>query len=337
MKKIHFNEIAGFQTGQMTDEKGGTGVTVILAPEGATAGVDVRGGGPATRETDLLRPENMIQKIHSVVLSGGSAFGLEASSGVMQYCREKGIGFKMGDMVVPIVVQASLFDLNCGEADAFPDKEMGYQAATVSEENTVESGCVGAGTGASVGKALGFDKAMKSGIGSCAYEIGPLQVGAIVAVNAAGDVFLPCSDQRLAGIYDQESGMEIDTEDAILTMAARMLEETASNTTIGCIITNADLDKAQMNKLAGMAQDALARTIRPVHTPNDGDTVFAMTTRQIPVDLTLVSVMAIKALEQAIVDAVKSARAMYGLASYTSLQEDKEARKKLEEEKMHRK
>lgn len=313
MKKIRFNEIAGFQTGHCTDEQGGTGVTAILAPEGATAGVDVRGGGPATRETDLLDPKNMVQKINAVVLSGGSAFGLESSSGVMKYLKEKGCGFGMKDFLVPIVCQASLFDLSCGDPNVYPTKEMGYEAAKNSEVNEWNSGCIGAGAGASVGKALGFDKAMKSGLGSCAYEIGPLQVGAIVAVNACGDVFFPDSDKRIAGIYDPKTRMEIDTEEAILAMAANTLQGGRENTTIGCIITNADLDQAQMNKLAGMSQNALARTIRPVHTPNDGDTIFTLTTNQIPADLTLVSVMAIKAMEQAIVDALLSAKSAYGL------------------------
>lgn len=319
MKKIQFNEIAGFQTGQITDAEGGTGVTVILSPEGATAGVDVRGGGPATRETDLLDPKNMVQKINAVVLSGGSAFGLEAGSGVMEYCREKGYGFDMKDIVVPIVCQASLFDLSCSASSAWPDKAMGYAAAEASEENRLETGCYGAGTGASVGKALGTDKAMKSGIGSCAYEIGPLQVGAVVAVNACGDVFYPDSQERLAGIYDKNSHQEINTEEAILALAADMFKTMNRNTTIGCIITNADFTQAEMTKLAGMTQNALARTIRPVHTPSDGDTIFAMTTNQVQADLTLVSVMAVKAMEQAIVDALESAEPAYGLESWSSL------------------
>lgn len=323
MKTIQFNEIAGFQTGQFTDEKGGTGVTVILSPEGATAGVDVRGGGPATRETDLLDPKNMVQKINAVVLSGGSAFGLEAGSGVMEYCKEHGYGFDMKDIVVPIVCQASLFDLSCGDVNAAPDKAMGYAAAKASEENRLQSGNYGAGTGASVGKALGTDKAMKSGLGSCAYEIGPLQVGAVVAVNACGDVFYPDSTERLAGIYDRTSHQEINTEEAVLALAANLMDNINRNTTIGCIITNADFTQAEMTKLAGMTQNALARTIRPVHTPSDGDTIFAMTSNQVEADLTLVSIMAVKAMEMAIVDALESAQAAYGLESWASLQEIK--------------
>lgn len=322
MKQIPVTEIEGFQIGQCESIEKGTGVTCILALDGATGAVDVRGGGPATRETDLLDPKNMVQKINGVVLSGGSAFGLESSSGVMQYLKEKGAGFGLKEFTVPIVCQASLFDLGCGQADAYPDKEMGYQAAKNSEQNGFESGCKGAGTGASVGKAAGFDKAMKSGVGSAAFQIGKLKVGAIAAVNACGDVFEPDSNTRLAGIYDARTKTAINTEELILDMAAQMLER--MNTTICCLLTNADLDQAQLTKLAGMSQNALARTIRPVHTPSDGDTVFAMTTNQVEADLNLVSVMAIKALMGAIVDAVKSAQPMYGLESWSSLQKAQE-------------
>ncbi|MBF0578639.1 P1 family peptidase [Erysipelotrichaceae bacterium RD49] len=320
MKPIQIHEIEGFQIGQQQDTEAGTGVTCILCLEGATGAVDVRGGGPATRETDLLDPKNMVQKINGVVLSGGSAFGLESSSGVMEYLRQKGAGFGMKEFCVPIVCQASLFDLGCGKPDVYPDKAMGYQAAENSEAGNFQSGCYGAGTGASVGKMLGFDKAMKSGIGSYAMEIGPLQVGAIVAVNACGDVYEPDSKERLAGVYDQTTGTAYDTEEIVLQMAAQQLE--GMNTTIGCILTNADLDQAQLTKVAGMAQNGFARTIRPVHTPNDGDTLFAMTTNKVPADVTLVGVMAVQCVAKAIVDAVKSAKASYGLASWSSLHEN---------------
>ena len=321
MKKIPITDLDGFQIGQAQDRQQGTGVTCILSMEGATAAVDVRGGGPATRETDLLDPKNMVQKINAVVLSGGSAFGLESSSGVMQYLKEKGAGFGMKGLVVPIVCQASLFDLPCGSPDAYPDKAMGYEAAKNSEHPEWKSGCFGAGTGASVGKLMGFENAMKTGIGSDACQIGALKVGAIAAVNACGDVFEPDSKNRLAGIYHRASGMEINTEDAVLNMVTQAME--GMNTTICAVITNADLNQAEMTKLAGMCQNALARTIRPVHTPNDGDTVFTMTTNQVPMDLTAVSVAAIKALSEAIVDAIKSAEPMFGLESWSSLEEKK--------------
>lgn len=318
MKQIAINEIPGFKIGNAQSFEEATGCTVIIAPNGAGAGVDVRGGGPATRETDLLRPENMVQKIHAVVLSGGSAYGLEASSGVMAYLKEKNIGFKMQDIVVPIVCQACLFDLGVGQKDGYPDKEMGFAACKNSEFNLVEMGNVGAGTGASVGKLLGTSHAMKSGLGSCAYQEGNLKVGAIVAVNAAGDVFEPNSNIHVSGLYDPETLDYMNSEDLISSMASSPLE----NTTIACILTNADLAKSEMNKVASMAQDALARTIRPVHTSNDGDTVFAMCSNEVKASMDVVAILAIKALEQAIVLGCKEADEAYGLRSYKSLHKE---------------
>lgn len=326
MKQMDINDLSGFQIGQAEDRDKGTGITCILSMEGATAGVDVRGGGPATRETDLLDPKNMVQKINAVVLSGGSAFGLESSSGVMAYLAEHGAGFGMKDLVVPIVCQASLFDLSCGDPQAYPDKAMGYQAAQNSEHAGFRHGCYGAGTGASVGKLLGFENAMKSGIGACAYACGPLQVGAIAAVNACGDVYRHDSSERLAGIYDRAHEREVSTEETVLSMMSTGMER--MNTTICCVLTNADFDQAQMTKLAGMCQNALARTIRPVHTPSDGDTVFTMTTNQVPADLTAISVIAVQALMGAIEDAILSAEPMFGLESHSSLQAKKEAHAK---------
>lgn len=202
-------------------------------------------------------------------------------------------------------------------------KPWGMKRQKNSEENTFKSGCYGAGTGASVGKLMGFENAMKSGIGSCAFQIGALKVGAIAAVNACGDVFEPDTKNRLAGIYDYAHDMEINTEEAALAMLTQQMER--MNTTICCVLTNADFDQAQLTKLAGMSQNALARTIRPVHTPSDGDTVFAMTTNEVPSDVTVVSIMAVKALSEAIVDAVKSAEPMFNLDSWASLQEKKQA------------
>ena len=318
MKEISIHDIEGFNIGNATDEKNATGCTVIIAKDGATAGVDVRGGGPATRETDLLNPKNMVQKIHSVTLSGGSAYGLEASSGVMQYLKEQGIGFQMKNIVVPICCQACLFDLAVGNPDAFPDKAMGYEAAKNSETNQIECGNHGAGTGACVGKLLGPESCMKTGLGTYALQVGPLKVGAIVAVNACGDVFFPNSNKPIATIY--KDGKRLFTEDVIVNMAGQAYEsQCGQNTTIACILTNADLNKAQMNKIASMAHNAYARTIRPVHTSNDGDTIFTMTTNTIPADQDLVGVLAIKALEQAIVNAATSAEPAYGMSSYKNI------------------
>ena len=317
MKEINIHDIEGFKIGNATDAENATGCTVIIAPDGATAGVDVRGGGPATRETDLLNPKNMVQKIHSVTLSGGSAFGLEASCGVMQYLSEKGIGFQMKDLVVPICCQASLFDLLVGNPKAFPDKAMGYAAAKDSEKNHIESGNFGAGTGACVGKLLGPDCFMKTGLGVYALQAGSIKVGAIVAVNACGDVFFPNSNTPIATVY--KDGKHVFTEDLMIQMSEQLESQCGQNTTISCVITNADLNKSQMNKVASVAHNAYARTIRPVHTSNDGDTIFTMTSNQVKADPDVVGVLAVKALEQAIANAALYADAAYGLTSYKEL------------------
>lgn len=317
MKEINIHDIEGFQIGNATDVENATGCTVIIAPKGATAGVDVRGGGPATRETDLLNPKNMVQKIHSVTLSGGSAFGLEASAGVMQYLKEKKIGFEMRDIVVPIVCQASLFDLLVGNPNAFPDKAMGYEAAKNSEINHIESGNYGAGTGACVGKLLGPDSFMKTGLGVYALQAGSIKVGAIVAVNACGDVFFPNSNTPIATVY--KDGKHLFTEDLMIQMSEQLESQCGQNTTIACIISNADLNKSQMNKVASVAHNAYARTIRPVHTSNDGDTIFTMTSNTVKADPDVVGVLAVRALEQAIANAALYADAAYGLTSYKEL------------------
>lgn len=295
MKKIGIEEIEGFRIGQAKDENGATGVTVVISDEGATGAVDVRGGGPATRETDLLKPENSVQKINAVVLSGGSAFGLESGSGVMRYLKDNKVGFELGPYRVPIVVGASIFDLNCGNPDVFPDVEMGYQAAKNSENSAFVSGNEGAGTGATVSKMNGFENAVKSGVGSCALQLGDLKVGAVVVVNAVGEIIKPSHD--------------------FLTGFNPFQEPLNSNTTIGVILTNADLNKAELTKVCVMAQDGLARVIWPSHTPNDGDSLFAMSTNQVKADLTLVGMLAAQAVEGAILDAVYSAEPAYGLPS----------------------
>lgn len=318
MKQIQVSDIKGFKVGHTTDQENGTGCTVIICEQGAFAGVDVRGGGPATRETDLLNPKNMVQQIHAVTLSGGSAFGLEASSGVMDYLSENGIGFDMKGIFIPIVCQASCFDCSLGNMKAYPHKIDGYNACMNIQENDLQ-GCVGAGTGASVGKFFGFDKAMKTGLGQAAFQINDLQVGAIVSVNACGDVFYPNSNEPIATAYDRENKKHIITEEAILAQAEEIVSSTGMNTTIGCIITNAKLDKAQMNKLASMSHNAYAHCIHPVHTPNDGDTIFTMSTGSVEANIDLVAIMAIKAMEQAIVNAATNATSLFGVPAYKDI------------------
>ena len=314
MKWIEWNEISGFRIGHSQDKEGGTGCTVILCPQGATAGVEVRGGGPATRETDLLNPKNMVQKIHAVTLSGGSAFGLEAGSGVMQYLSEHQIGFDMKGIYIPIVCQASLFDCGLGNPKAYPDKAMGYQACVNSESIDLSQGNIGAGMGASVGKAFGFEKAMKTGLGHACVQVDQLKVGAIVALNACGDIYQANSTKWLAGSYDRKKRKPIYTVDALIDGMENQ-SNAHENTTIGCIFTNADLNKAQMNKVASLSHNAYAHCIHPVATSNDGDTIFAMATNEVVADMDLVGLLAIKAMEKAIEKAALYANAAYDLFS----------------------
>lgn len=318
MKEIPIQAMHQFQIGHAHDLEKGTGCTVILAKDGAVAGVDVRGGGPATRETDLLNPKNTVQQIHAVTLSGGSAFGLEASSGVMQYLSERKIGFDLNGIYIPIVCQASLFDCGLGDPKAFPDKAMGYQACLASEKEEISEGNVGAGCGASVGKAFGFDSAMKTGLGCYAMQVGEIQVGAIVAVNACGDVYQANSTKRLAGAYNYHEHKAIDTVEALLA-GIESQSNPHQNTTIGCILTNAKFDKAQMNKLASISHNAYAHCIHPVATSNDGDTIFTMSSATVAADPDIVGIMAVKAMEKAIEHAAKKAQSAFGLSSYADL------------------
>ncbi len=312
MKKIDIREIKGFRIGNAENTIAATGVTAILAEKGATAGVDVRGGGPATRETDLLKPENMVQKIHAVVLSGGSAYGLEAGSGVMEYLEEKGVGFDVGVGVVPIVCCASLFDLVVGDSKTRPDKAMGYQAAANAMRGIFDTGNHGAGTGASVGKYKGPARMMKSGLGASALETGPLQIGAVSAVNALGDIF-DIDGVQLAGLLSDDGQQLVSTSDAVKEDIEKMFNIFSGNTTISCIVTNGKLTKAQCTKLAAIAHDGYARSIRPVHSTADGDTIFVMATGEVEVNFDALAIMATDLISEAIEDAVIKAEPAYGL------------------------
>lgn len=319
-------DIPGIEVGQAQDEQALTGCTVILCRQGAVAGVDQRGGAPGTRETDLLNPINLVEKVHAILLAGGSAFGLDAATGVMRYLEEQKIGFKAGSARIPIVPAAILFDLDLGRADRRPDAEMGYTAAKSARTGPVAEGNVGAGTGASVGKIFGHAGAMKSGLGTSSLEIsGGIRVGALVAVNAFGDVVDPQTGQVVAGARPAKLGpvrlggagrfagtlqvMGTLTGRAVLGLAA------GSNTVIGVVATNARFDKAQITKVAQMAQDGLARTVRPAHTMLDGDTLFALSTGQKKADVSLVGAFAAEVLSQAILRAVHAARPAGGLPS----------------------
>lgn len=319
MKEIKITDIKGFQVGQAENQKAGTGCTVILCRDGAVAGVDVRGGGPATRETDLLHPINMVQKIHAVMLSGGSAYGLDAASGAMQYLEEHGAGFDMQVAKVPIVCGASLFDLSVGDAHVRPDKEMGYAACVDAENDTVLEGNHGAGTGASVGKLLGFEHAMKSGIGTCSIQVGDLQVAAIVAVNACGNVVDYETNELLAGVYDSHSGSVLKAQDVLFQQMDALRKLPEGNTTIGCIVTNAKLDKAQCTKIAGIAHNGYARAIHPVHTMRDGDSIFVLSSGEVEVMADAVGMLATEMMAKAIKRAVLHAESAYGLPAHSDV------------------
>lgn len=312
-RTIHVPE---FRIGTAEDRKGLTGVTVILAPEdGAVAGVDVRGCAPGTRETDLLRPEKTVEKIHAVVLSGGSAFGLEASCGVMRKLGASGIGFPVGPVHVPIVCGAVLFDLMIGDSSAFPDREMGELAAGRAD-TVFPVGCYGAGTGATVGKLLGADRCMKSGAGYAELKLPTgLYVGAYIAVNACGEVYN--NDEILAGVLSEDRKSIVSSDALMLQGVERNLQ--GANTTIGCVVTNAELTKANCNAVAGMAHDGLARAIRPVHTTMDGDTLFVMASGRVKAAVDTVGYMAEVAVRQAVYDAVHSAESMGGAPSFREL------------------
>lgn len=292
----------GIKIGHCQDEY--TGVTVILSEKGATAGVSVKGCAPGTRETDLLSPEKAVQKINAVVLTGGSAYGLASTVGVMDYLRDNGCGHKMPGKVVPIVCGAVLYDLNAKEY-RYPDRDMGY-AACENAEKSPAFGQVGAGKGATVGKIRGIKHCDKSGIGAATVKVAGITVTAVVAVNAFGDV-VDENGKIIAGAKGK-NGEYIDTEKCLIDADLSKIV-LGTNTTIGCIITNAALDKVHANKLAEISHDGLARAVRPVHTDYDGDTMFCMSTGKIPVlNFVTLQSAAVVATEQAVRNAVSSGK-----------------------------
>lgn len=323
-RKNSITDVRGIEVGHAQDEEALTGCTVILCRKGAVAGVDARGGAPGTRETDLLNPINLVEKVHAVVLAGGSAFGLDAASGVMRYLEEKKIGFNAGAAKVPIVPSAILYDLNLGRADVRPDSDMGALAAAVAVSTPPAEGNVGAGTGASVGKMFGTALAMKSGLGTASMDIGGgVIVGAIVAVNAFGDVVDPKTGEIIAGLRSGKvgplrvgkKGQFADTLAVMKSPIGRGILGFASraNTVIGVVAANAKLTKAQATKVAQMAQDGIARTIRPAHTMLDGDVIFALSTGAKKADVSVVGAFAAEVMAQAIIRAVKTAKSAGGL------------------------
>jgi L-aminopeptidase/D-esterase-like protein len=295
---------------------------VVLAEAGAVCGVDVRGGAPGTRETELLDPVNTVQQVHAIVLSGGSAFGLETATGVVRWLEEKGIGFPVGVGKVPIVPAAILFDLAVGDWTVRPDAKAGYEAARVASGGPVAEGSVGAGAGAAVGKMFGLGGAMKGGIGTASVRRpdGAI-VAALVAVNAYGDVVEPRSGRVLAGARTPDGKGPRGTVEALLAGETPGRPLGGQNTSIGVVATNVALTKAEATKVAQMAHDGLARTIRPVHTPWDGDTLFALSTGALKVDQPslIAGVLAAEAVARAVVRAVTLAKGLPGLPSASDL------------------
>lgn len=316
----NITDVPGIKVGQVTNESALTGCTVILCEDGAVGGVDVRGAAPGTRETDLLRPGTLVDRVHGVLLAGGSAYGLDAASGVMKYLEEQGIGFDVGVARVPIVPAAILFDLAIGDPKVRPDLNMGYEAAGLAISGPVEEGNVGAGTGATVGKFFGPGYAMKSGLGTASKRLDSgVTIGAIVAVNAFGDVYDPETNQMIAGALNPMTGMLVKTIDVMASSFEIGNNFAGVNTTIAVIATDAKLTKEEVNKVAQMAQNGLARTIKPVHTMFDGDTVFALSTGTKEGSVNIIGTMAAEVLAIAVKRAVVKAQGVAGLKSYQDI------------------
>ncbi len=315
-------DVQGVKVGHFTDSRRPTGCTVLLFEKGATAGVDVRGSAPGTRETDLLNPLNMVKQVQGIVLSGGSSFGLDTATGVVRYLEEHGIGLRFGGTIIPIVPAAILFDLGIGDPKIRPNAESGYKACQAASGGKVAEGNVGAGAGATIGKLFGMKSAMKSGIGTASVRVGNtgIVVGAIVAVNAVGDVVNPQTGKIIAGARKPNGPGFMDSMAQI--RQGYRVEASGTNTTLGIVATNVALDKTQMTKVAQMAHDGLARTIYPVHTLADGDTIFAAATGAISVraDHGAIGALAADVVAQAVLRAVMSARGLPGLPSYSDLQ-----------------
>lgn len=317
MEKMKIQDFNDFLIGNAEYKESPTGCTVVLPKDGgAVCGVDVRGGGPASREVALLDPLSANDAVNAVILSGGSAFGLEASIGVMQYLEERGIGFPVNEGVVPIVVESCLYDLEMHDSKKRPDKQLGYKATQFAFENNYQDGNYGAGCGATCGKAYGKEHMMKTGIGSACFKLGDLIVGAIVAVNSLGDVFDYTNHTQLAGAINYETNAFLNCEEGLYNMYQQSLH---TNTTIGIILTNAKLNKTQLTKVAGMAHDGMARSINPVHTEYDGDSIYAMSSSKVECDINVVGTLAAKAFSVAITSSIKSAKSSFGVKSYQDL------------------
>ena len=320
MREIPVSQITPFRIGQTENAAAGTGCTVILCAEGMRAGLDVRGGGPASRDSQMLNPLMAMETIHSVVLAGGSAFGLDAAGGVMRFLEEKDVGFDVGVTKVPLVVQSDLFDLTVGDMSVRPDGPMGYEAARLAwEAPNFRDGNFGAGCGATVGKWYGMDFCMKSGIGSFALQLGDLMVGALVAVNALGDVVDPRTGRQIAGLLTEDRTALRSTVTEMMRSTAAVENKFTGNTCIGAVLTNAAFSKTHLCKIASMAQNGLARAVDPVHTSADGDSLYALSAGTVSADRDLVGTLAARAVSEAVLRAVRSAESAYGYPAMKDL------------------
>lgn len=324
MKEITIENIEGFRIGNAQNKEGGSGCTVIICDEGAVGGVDVRGGGPATRETDLLAPVSTCQEVYCVLLSGGSAFGLDSAGGVMKYLEERGTGFDVGEGVVPIVPAACLYDLPAGDFSFRPDGAMGYEACVNSQANKPEKGNYGAGTGATVGKFLGEERAMKGGLGTYAVQIGDLKVGAVVAVNCLGDVYDADTGQQIAGVLSEDGKTMESTRKIMWDSVQKPKNVFKGNTTIGCVITNGRLTKDQCCKLASMSHNGYAAAIKPVHTSADGDTIFYLSKGEVEVNADALGDLSAYVMAKAINEGIRNAESAYGFTSASDLKKQGE-------------
>ena len=331
MKEISINEIEKLKIGQAENREAGTGCTVFICEEGMAAGLDVRGGGPASRESELLKPLTAAQQIYAIVLSGGSAFGLgaadgvmrcleEQGNGVMQLLEERGFGYDVTVTKVPLVAQADIFDLTVGDTFVRPDPAMAYEAAKHAlDDPNYRDGNYGAGCGATVGKARGMDHCTKTGIGSYAIQNGKLKVGAVVVLNAFGDVFDHKTGQKIAGLMNEDNTGFRSTVEVMAASTKRIRNRFVENTTLAVVATNAEFNKTQLNKIAGMAHDGYARSINPVHSSADGDSIYAVSLGEVKADQDLVGTLAAEVVSEAITRAVISAESAYGIPAARDL------------------
>ncbi|EFC4873636.1 P1 family peptidase [Escherichia coli] len=323
VKSDNFGEIDGVLVGHAHDPDENTGCSVVIFETGAVCGVDVRGGAPGTRETDLLKPENAINKIHAITLSGGSAYGLSASHGVMKYLEENDIGYDTEFAKVPIVPAAVIYDLNFGNPRVRPDEEMGYRAAMTASSEHAPDGNTGAGTGATVGKMCGFNNAMKGGLGTASVRLpNGLIVSAMIVVNAVGEIRDHISGEVIAGMTDGDDHLANSQKNFFYP--DEDIAAVVANTTIGVICTNAQLTKAEMTKVAQMSHDGLARTIYPIHTPFDGDTIFAASTGIIQSSVNIVGTLAAEVVAEAVLNGVKQAKSAKGYLAYSQVNRKKQ-------------